>query len=112
MNGIKIGEIYDYFDDGKIRPTRRYKVKITDIVPFEEIDEKTMNEWEVEKNQAEWIYKKESDFFIYGDLYIEPEIKKIVFVRGLKNTWFSLGFWGGFLDYDGSLLEQMEKRKI
>ena len=32
-------------------------------------------------------------------------IEKIIFVRTVKNNdgWFSLGFWGGRLDIDGSL---------
>ena len=33
----------------------------------------------------------------------DAQIEKIVFVRASRNGWFSLGWWAGRLDTDGSL---------
>ena len=30
-----LGQTYNYFDDGKIKPSRRMEVVITEIIPFE-----------------------------------------------------------------------------
>ena len=47
---------------------------------------------------------KKTDYFINGDLYVtDAQIEKIVFVRASRNGWFSLGWWAGRLDTDGSL---------
>ena len=40
-----LGQTYNYFDDGKIKPSRRMEVVITEIIPFDKIDEDTLNEW-------------------------------------------------------------------
>ena len=37
-----LGQTYNYFDDGKIKPSRRMEVVITEIIPFSEIDEETL----------------------------------------------------------------------
>ena len=41
-----LGQTYNYFDDGKIRPSRRMEVVITEIIPFSEIDLETLNYWQ------------------------------------------------------------------
>jgi hypothetical protein len=101
-----LGQTYNYFDDGKIRATRRMEVVITEIIPFSEIDKETLNEWEEEVEECNWLYAKKTDFFVRGDLKVSDDIiKKIIFVRTIdkNNGWFSLGWWGGSLDIDGSL---------
>lgn len=37
-----LGQKYNYFHDGKIRISRRMEVKITEIIPFSEIDLETL----------------------------------------------------------------------
>ena len=101
-----LGQTYNYFDDGKIRPSRRMEVVITEIIPFSEIDLETLNYWKEEVEECDWLYAKETDFFVKGDLKVsDDKIEKIIFVRTINNNngWFSLGWWGGRLDIDGSL---------
>lgn len=104
---IQIKKTYNYFDDGKINESRRMPVTITEIIPFDKIDSETLLFWKEEIKQCDWLYSKETDYFVKGLLKIsESEQKEIVFVRTIKNNgggWFSLGFWGGRLDVDGSL---------
>lgn len=99
-----LGQTYYYFDDGEIRPSRRSEVVITEIIPFDQIDEETLNEWKQEVEDCHWLYAKETDFFVKADLKVSDDtIKKIVFARTPYHEWFSLGWWGGILDIDGSL---------
>lgn len=100
------GNTYHYFDDGKIRESRRMEVVITEIIPFSEIDAETLNDWKQEVEDFHWLYAKETDFFIKADLKVSNnKIEKVVFVRTINNNdgWFSIGWWGGRLDVDGSL---------
>ena len=89
-----LGQTYNYFDDGKIRPSRRMRVTITEIIPFSEIDEETLNDWKEEVKQCDWLYAKETDYFVKADLKVsDDKVEKIIFVRTINNNdgWFSLG---------------------
>jgi hypothetical protein len=106
--GIEINKIYNYFDDGKIKESRRLSVLITEIIPFDKIDIDTLKLWESEVETCYWLYSKETDFFIKGILKItEKKNEEIYFVRTTDNNpgWFSLGHWAGRLDIDNSLLK-------
>lgn len=103
-----LGRIYHYFDDGKIRPSRRLRTVITKIIPFSEIDSETLAFWKDEVETCYFLYAEETDHFIFADLKVSNDrIEKIIFVRTINNNfgWFSLGMWGGRLDIDGSLNE-------
>lgn len=103
-----IGKVYNYFDDGKIKETRKMECIITEIIPFDKIDSENLELWKEEINECDWLYKKETDYFIKADLKItDNEIEKIVFVRMLQDNWFSLGWWSGQLDVDGSLTQSL-----
>jgi len=99
----EINKEYDYFDDGKINPSRHDKVTITGIVRFNKIDKKTKRDWQEEVEQCHWLYNKETDYFVKGKLKGTKE--NVIFVRTLDKGWFSLGWWAGRLDIDGSLIE-------
>lgn len=106
----EINKTYDYFDDGKIKESRRMPVTITDIIPFNEIDEETLSLWKDEIEEIDWVYAKETDYFIKGDLKLsQNEIEKIVFVRTLDDGdgWFSLGWWSGVLDVNRDLFKRL-----
>lgn len=101
-----IGQTYNYFDEGKIKPSRKLDVVITNIIPFLEIDEINLYDWDQEVRECDWLYAKETDYFITGDLKISNDnTEEIIFVRTVNNNheWFSLGLWSGRLDVDGSL---------
>ena len=103
MENIKIGKTYNYFDDGKVKESRKMPVIITSITPFNKIGKRVLKLWREEVEQCDWLYEKETDYFIKGDLYVtKDKIEKVVFVAS-RNGWFSLGWWGGRLDVDGSL---------
>jgi len=108
----EIGKIYHYFDDGKIRLTRREEVIITEIIPFNEIDSETLRDWKEEVIKCHWLYAKETDYFIKAELKIEKDLYYLVFVRTLDNRWFSLGWWAGVLDVDGTLNNRLNEHTV
>ncbi len=108
-----LGKTYNYFDDGKINQSRRMEVIITEIIPFNKIDSETLKTWTEDVEQCDWLYAKETDYFVKGDLKVsDEEIEKIIFVRTINNNggWFSLGWWGGRLDIDGSLNSILDEK--
>lgn len=113
-DSIIIGKTYTYFDDGKIKESRKMDVIIHSIVPFlEETNLDLLESWNFEMNDCHWLYKNETDYFIKGTLKInEDKFEEIVFVRTIDDGWFSLGYWAGRLDYDGSLTKCLKNGKI
>jgi len=100
----ELNKKYDYFDDGKIHIQRRDKALITEIIPFDMIDKQTEGEWLKEVKQHSSVYSKQTDYFIKGKL--EEEDVDVIFVRTVKNKWFSLGWNAGGLDIEGNLLDK------
>lgn len=106
----KLNQTYNYFDDGKINPSRRHSVFIKEIIPFDKIDEETLSNWKEETIECDWVYADKTDYFIKADLQLTKSIEPIIFVRTLENEWFSLGWWGGMLDVDGKLTKYLEDK--
>jgi hypothetical protein len=68
--------------------------------------EETLNYWKQEVQECDWLFAKETDYFIKADLKVsDDKTVKIIFVRTIDDNdgWFSMGLWGGILDIDGSL---------
>jgi hypothetical protein len=97
-----LGRAYFYFDDGKIRESRRSEVVITQVTPFNKIDSETFEVWLKGVQERYWLYDKETDFFVKA--IIQGTNNELIFVRA-KGGWFSFGnFLGdGRLDVDGTL---------
>jgi hypothetical protein len=105
-----VGKTYFYFDDGKIKVSRRGKVVITDVIPFENIDEETLIQWKEEVEECDWLYAPKTDFFVKAESTLfDGSIQ--IFVRTIDDDWFSLGFLAGMLDIDGSLNEALNKEQ-
>lgn len=107
---VEINKVYNYFDDGKINKARRLFVTITDIIPFDKIDNDTLSLWKEEVENFYWLYAKNTDYFIKGNLNISKNnIQEIYFVRTINYNygWFSIGYWGGRLDVDNSLFNSL-----
>lgn len=103
----ELNKEYDYFDDGKINPSRHDKVTITELVRFNKIDNDTLREWKEQIIIADHLFAKETDYFVKGRL---KEAKQdLIFVRTKDNGWFSFNnyMWDGRLDTDGSLIARL-----
>lgn len=107
-----LDNIYNYFDDGKIREDRRASVVITEIIEFNKIDSDILELWEEESITCNWLYAKKTDLFIKANLIkTDGSLEEIIFVRTLDDRWFSLGWWGGILDIDGKLMISLENKE-
>ena len=106
-----IGKTYHYFDDGKIKVSRRSQVLITEVIPFEKIDEDTLNKWKEEVEECDWLYAQKTDFFVKAEsTFSDDSIRTMIFVRTVDNGWFSIGYYGGRLDIDGSLNDTLKDK--
>lgn len=104
----EIDKIYNCFDDGKIRKSRMYQVKITEIIPFEKADSELLQLWEEEGLPCYWLFE-ETDYFIKFISTESEDESNGVFARTKDGGWFGLGnFWNcGRLDIDGKLTETL-----
>ncbi|MCD8208266.1 MAG: hypothetical protein LUD72_10050, partial [Bacteroidales bacterium] len=55
-----VGEIYNYYDDGKVRTTRQLKALVTKVVPFDEVDEGDKKKWEEDVKEDGWLYAEKT----------------------------------------------------
>ncbi len=79
MSLPKINKTYNYFDDGKIKKSRQYPVTITDIIPFNKIDNKILSIWKEDVESCNWLYAKNTDYFIKGSLNIHKDKSEEVY---------------------------------
>jgi len=100
---------YNYFDDGKISKTRMSRVWITDIKPFEKVEDFLIIKWENETKNHPNLFAEKTDFFIKGK--IEDTNEFLIFVRTTDNGWFSFNnnMWDGRLDVSNKLTEQLNE---
>ena len=102
----ELGKTYTSFDDGKINSSRAFGVIIQKIIPFKDITKEVLGIWQEEVDTCTWLYAKQTDFFIEGELSIgEGDTTQVFYVRTHEGEWFSLGYWAGKLDVDGNLEE-------
>ena len=106
-----VGKEYNCYDDGKIRPSRHYRIKVEEVIPFDDVDKNSdlFKLWEYEVEQCYWLFKEETDYFIKSSIEDEDECE--YFVRTICNGWFSLAHFlgGGLLDYDNSRTESLKE---
>jgi hypothetical protein len=105
----ELNKIYNCFDDGKIRESRKYQVKIIDIIPFNDATSHLKETWEQEVIDTYWLYAKNTDYFIKGCL-IESKDDDMFFIRTKDGGWFGLGYWSGRLDVDNSLTNMLNNK--
>lgn len=100
----EVGKEYHFFDDGKIKPSRHSIITIVEIIPFEGCnDAELLDNWRCDVFDCPWLYADKTDYFIKA-VWSDDEA---YFVRTTDGGWFSLGFFGGRLDIDGSLYKNM-----
>jgi len=79
----ELNKTYNCFNDGKISQSRLYTAKITEIIPFKDIDEDALLQWKLEVEQCPWLYAEETDYFVKADTTI-CDGEKQSFVRTMN----------------------------
>lgn len=98
----EIGKVYNCYDDGKVSYSRLYKVKILDLIKFENTGKDLFQAYLSEKDKWTHLYAKETDYFVVGLSY-ELSIPMIeIFVRTIDGGWFGMGFINSDLNVDDS----------
>lgn len=65
MKDIPIkGKTYNCFDDGKISESRLYTVDVSEVIPFNEIDKKTLKEWKTRVDESYWLFNKKQTILL------------------------------------------------
>ena len=110
----KIGQTYDFYDDGKIHKGRHELVTITEVIPFDQAPRSIIDIWEEDIltywEEPSYLYNSTTDYFIIGksNLFKNKQINPdYIFVRTIQNEWFGLGNLGGLLDVIGRLTERL-----
>ena len=108
----KVGEFYHFFDDGKTSAYRHYICKIERVIPFNEaksiilttprgvtlengkiesfnIDMSLEDIWKDEVQQCNWLYTKETDYFIEASCPVYDD-HNLWFARTKDDGWFSM----------------------
>lgn len=96
---MKLPELYkeyDCYDDGKISESRRYKVLITNMIPFKEANPELVRAWHNAVIDHDRLYAKETDYFIFAVSYEQwyPQVE--IFVRTKDGGWFGLGTYDSY----------------
>lgn len=103
----EIGKAYNCFDDGKIRMSRLYTVTVTNVVKFEDVEDRILECWKREISDCSWLYARETDVFVIAT---NDAAKEEIFVRTNVGDWFSIETVPGFcgrLDIDGKLIDKI-----
>ncbi len=110
-NKIKVGERYNYYDNGRISPFRHFVVEIKDIIPFNEIDDELWSLWSESVDDTYDLYVVDKpDYIIKAELEDVKIYNTIYLARTTDGGWFALNhLFSGRLDYDKSLTDKLIK---
>ena len=121
----QVGQIYHFFDDGKMSKNRHYKAECLEVITPEET-KKVLLEiptdgssdtqkvslydiWRDNVREFDWMYAEKTDYFVRCRV---PEFDEndLWFVRTINNRWFSMdiqSWWQvGLLDVGNDMYEQ------
>ena len=101
------GERFHFFDDGKTSPSRHFIVEIDKVISWDQVhSEDLLKEIITEQKDCNWLYAPVTDYIIHGQL-LGTGIEPLWFIRTKDGGWFSIGFWAGELDIDGSKFKEV-----
>lgn len=108
-----VGKQYNHYDDGKIRPSRHSVVKVTHVIPYNEVDDKLKMFISSEQEECDWLYAPKTDFVVFAETINQdnPLTKEQIYIRTKDNGWFSISIEtyldGGRLDIDHTLTDSV-----
>lgn len=107
----EVGKEYNAYDDGKIKLSRHFVVKIDKVVPYDEVDDSLKEKINKEIEQCDWLYAEKTDYVIFatakpGGCCLDDG--EYHFIRTKNGGWFDIGdFFSGRLDVDHKLTDEM-----
>lgn len=134
--GLRIGKAYDFFDDGKISPSRLFRVKIQAIIPFSEAGQRfcycgeggsevfrevygtsmptLADMWRHNWLEYPRLLDHKTDYLVVAEYvpgdYEPSGCSRLVFARS-HGGWYTIDpYNNGRLDHDGSMRREMKAR--
>ena len=111
-----VGEVLYAYDDGKIRLSRQFKVKVLANISYAEASEDLKEALKESAKECPWIFEEITDYFIKVEvLNLDTDNKEpMYFARMKTGGWFTIEYndWCWYtseLDTDGELTKQLEK---
>ena len=108
----EVGKRYHCFDDGKVRFSRHFIIKVDEVLGFMEFRRKYPEKFEtyvIESKSHYWLYSRRTDKFIITHKGENNELG--VYVRTKQGGWFGIGpYWdSAILDVTGELWNNLVK---
>ena len=108
----EVGKRYHCFDDGKIRFSRHFIIKVDEVLGFMEFRRKYPEQFETYVTESKlhyWLYSRSSDKFIITHKGENNELG--VYLRTKQGGWFGMGpYWdSATLDVTGELWDNLVK---
>ena len=102
-----LGEKFHFFDAGRTNASRHFAVEITRVIPWRSIaarDIRKLITQEQEKRPE--LFVEMPDYICQGKILGLP-LEPLWFTRTLDGGWYSVGFWSGLLDIDGTVFDSV-----
>lgn len=103
---IKVGDVYNSYDDGKVRVSRQHVVRIVNIIPLKSAFPRTKEIVRKEIKDIDWLFDKVKHEVILTAR--DENNNKCMFLRTQDGGWFTMGLMSaGRLDVTDELTESL-----
>jgi hypothetical protein len=102
-----LGEKFHFFDAGRKNANRHFIVEIIKVIPWRCIAARNFRKsitQEQEKHPE--LFAESPDYICQGKILGLP-LEPIWFTRTADGGWYSVGFWSGILDIDGTIFDSV-----
>lgn len=104
--GIRVGDRFNCYDDGKVRVSRQNVVTITNILPRSQWFPTLRKAVAQTKEDCDWLFDKVNHQVCITGITDDGEHCKFLKTQG--NYWFTMDEWGpGLLDVTGNLTKNL-----
>jgi hypothetical protein len=103
----KLGEKFHFFDASRKTASRHFIVEIIKVIPWRYVAAKNLRQQIAqERKKRPELFAEKSEFLCQGKLLGVP-LEPVWFTRTVDGGWYSIGFWSGLLDIDGTVFNSI-----
>ena len=102
-----LGEKFHFFDAGRKNASRHFVVEIIKVIPWRCIAARNLRKSITqEQEKRPELFAETPDYICQGKILGLP-LEPMWFTRTIDGGWYSVGFWSGLLDIDGSVFDSI-----
>lgn len=102
-----LGEKFHFFDAGRKNANRHFVVEITKVIQWRCIAAKNLRKPIIqEREKYPELFAENPDYICQGKILGLP-LDPVWFTRTIDGGWYSIGFWSGVLDIDGTVFDSI-----